>query len=468
MYEEAFIDKNHNPSRRIIMMLPTEIDASIYSKPKSNEDMQYWMNLVSGGSSYVVLKHETGVEKLENQILSSVNKNSGNNPHYIFVWSQSLEAWQHLIGLGLVNTVIHRRQLKYKDNNNNDKQNWTRIINKKKKWEIERINDPFEIENIWYIDTVYYYKGLNINTLPIIHPFTQQRLRGIENAEEEQYCDEARRILSTGILKDDRTGTGTLSVVGSEMRFDLSDNDMPLLTTRKLALRIPYLEEQWMLRGMTDAKILEEKKIHIWNGNTSREFLDKRGLTNQPQGSIGASYGFQIRHWGAKYIDCNTNYTGQGIDQLQKILNTLKNDPNSRRMMINTWNVSDLDKMSLEVCHFNTQFLVSDNKLSIIFSMRSSDFVLGCVSNIVQYALLLRWIAALMNFELGEIIYHAADVHVYLNHIDGLCQQLQREPRSFGKVTFNKIPASVDSFEWEDCDFKDYNPYHSIKFPMAV
>ena len=191
--------------------------------------------------------------------------------------------------------------------------------------------------------------------------------------EEHQYLDLVRKILRDGNVKGDRTGVGTMSVFGAQMRFSLRNNSFPLLTTKRVFWRGVVEELLWMIRGCTDSKQLAAKKVHIWDDNGSREFLDRAGFTTREVGHLGAVYGFQWRHFGAKYIDCNTNYQGQGVDQLAQVIETIKTNPNDRRIILSAWNPCDLPLMTLPPCHILAQFYVANGELSCQMYQRSCD-----------------------------------------------------------------------------------------------
>ena len=213
-----------------------------------------------------------------------------------------------------------------------------------------------------------------------------------EHHEEFQYLRLLDKLISEGTEKDDRTGVGTVSTFGEMMRYDLAET-FPLLTTKSVFWRGVVEELLWFVRGQTDANILKDKGIHIWDGNTSREFLDGLGLKDRAVGDIGPGYGFQWRHFGAKYVDAHTDYTGQGVDQLAEIIHTIKTNPNSRRMILTAWNPAALREMALPPCHMMAQFYVKDNKLSCMLYQRSCDIGLGVPFNIASYALLLCMMA---------------------------------------------------------------------------
>jgi len=290
----------------------------------------------------------------------------------------------------------------------------------------------------------------------------------IVNKEEQQYLDICRNIIDNGNQKGDRTGTGTRSIFGGQMRFSLADNAFPLLTTKKTFLRGITEELLWFIRGSTNAKELSDKKVRIWDANGSRAFLDSRGLHNREEWDLGPVYGFQWRHFGAKYGTMHDDYTGKGVDQLQKVIETIKNNPNDRRMLMVAWNPVDLDEMALPPCHCLCQFYVANGKLSCQLYQRSCDMGLGVPFNIASYALMTIMIAHVTNLEPGDFVHTLGDAHVYNNHIDQLEEQIARVPRKFPKMKITRKVEDIENFKMEDFELSEYEPYPAIKMPMAV
>ena len=287
------------------------------------------------------------------------------------------------------------------------------------------------------------------------------------NLEELQYLSLIRTILDKGISKDDRTNVGTRSMFGTSMKFSLRDNTIPLLTTKRVFWKGIVEELLWFIKGSTDSKILENKGINIWKGNTSREFLDKMNL-NYEEGDIGPMYGFQWRHFGAKYIDKYTDYNGIGVDQLKNCINMLKSDKNSRRIVMSSWNASDLDKMVLNPCHVLCQFYVENNELHSSMYQRSGDIGLGIPFNIVSYSLLTHMIAQVVGLNAGSFTIFIGDTHIYNTHIEPLKIQLDRTPKEFPKVYLNENINNIDDFKYEDIKLEGYNPYPKIEMEMAI
>ncbi|XWS40057.1 hypothetical protein CRYUN_Cryun18bG0108000 [Craigia yunnanensis] len=251
-----------------------------------------------------------------------------------------------------------------------------------------------------------------------------------EKHEEYLYLKMVQDIISDGNLKDDRTGTGTLSKFGCQMRFNLRKT-FPLLTTKKVFWRGVVEELLWFISGSTNAKVLQEKGIHIWDGNASRDFLDSIGLTDREEGDLGPVYGFQWRHFGARYTDMHADYTCQGFDQLLDVINKIKNNPNDRRIILSAWNPSDLKLMALPPCHMFAQFYVANGELSCQMYQRSADMGLGVPFNIASYSLLTCMIAHVCDLVPGDFIHVLGDTHVYSTHVRPLQEQLQKLPKPF-------------------------------------
>ena len=291
-----------------------------------------------------------------------------------------------------------------------------------------------------------------------------------ENHEEQQYLGLLRKIINSGTKRPDRTGVGTFSIFGAQMRFSLRYGVIPVLTTKRVHWKAVAEELFWFIRGCTNAKALAAKKVNIWNANASRDFLDKRGLQHYEEGDLGPIYGFQWRHFGARYVDCNTDYTGQGVDQLQEVIKTLRTDPFNRRIVMSAWNPLDLDKMALPPCHVLTQFFVNDQmELSCQLYQRSADMGLGVPFNIASYSLLTHMIAQQTGLKPGEFVYTIGDAHVYLNHVDALEEQLLREPRPFPILRIKRDNvADIEDYQYEDFELINYNPHAKIVMPFCT
>uniref|UniRef100_A0A803LP86 Bifunctional dihydrofolate reductase-thymidylate synthase n=1 Tax=Chenopodium quinoa TaxID=63459 RepID=A0A803LP86_CHEQI len=270
--------------------------------------------------------------------------------------------------------------------------------------------------------------------------------------QEYLYLKLVQEILSSGNLKDDRTGTGTLSKFGCQRVF----------------WRGVVEELLWFISGSTNAKVLQEKGIHIWDGNASRMYLDSIGLPDREEGDLGPVYGFQWRHFGARYTSMHADYTGQGFDQLLDIIHKIKNKPDDRRIILSAWNPSDLKLMALPPCHMFSQFYVANGELSCQMYQRSADMGLGVPFNIASYALLTCMIAHVCDLIPGDFIHVIGDTHVYRNHIAPLQEQLQNLPKPFPALKINTQKKNIDSFVANDFELVGYDPHQKIEMKMAV
>ena len=292
-----------------------------------------------------------------------------------------------------------------------------------------------------------------------------------KNYEEYQYINTMIDILNDGIETNDRTQVGTLSLFGKHFTYDLSDT-FPALTTKRIFMRGIFEELMMYLTGKTDNNILNEKNIHIWDGNTTREFLDQRGLSHYPVGDMGETYGFNFRHFGAKYVDCKQDYTGMGTDQLENVLHLIKNDPNSRRIIINLWNAATLNNAALPACLCMYQFYVNtrDKKLNLQIYIRSSDFFLANNWNVCTGAFLVHMICNLEDINLtpGILTVCTGDTHIYKSHIEQVKENIARIPRPFAKMVVKEKKKSITDFTYDDFKLIDYKPEKNISAPMAV
>jgi len=286
--------------------------------------------------------------------------------------------------------------------------------------------------------------------------------------EELQYLRLVKEIIETGHAKEDRTGTGTLSKFGVQMRFSLRNSTFPLFTTKYVWFKGLAEELLWFISGSTNANKLSEKKVRIWEPNGTKEFLEKRGLGHRGQGDLGPVYGFQWRHFGAKYVDMHTDYTGQGIDQLVACIELIKKDPDSRRIVMTAWNPADLDQMALPPCHMFCQFYVAKGELSCHMYQRSADMGLGVPFNVASYALLTRMVAQVCKLQAGELVHSIGDAHVYKNHVDGLRQQLAREPFPFPALSIDPAVQDIDQFSFQHFHMAGYNHHPKVDLPFAV
>jgi thymidylate synthase len=288
--------------------------------------------------------------------------------------------------------------------------------------------------------------------------------------EENQYLLLVDKIIKKGIESDDRTGTGIISYFGSQCEYDLSNDTIPILTTKKVFLKGIIEELLWFLKGQTDNKILKDKGVKIWNGNSTRQFLNSRGLQRLNPDDCGAIYGFQARRFGTEYKDCKTNYEGKGFDQISYVINEIKNNPNSRRIVLSMWNPQDLKNMSLPPCHILYNFRVYGNKLCLSMYQRSGDIMLGVPFNITSSCLLLHIIAKLTGKIAWKFIHSIGDNHIYNNHINAAYKQLKRNPLGFPKLIINnnKQFNRVEDFEYSDFNIIGYMYHKPLKMKMAV
>ncbi|MBO7294445.1 MAG: thymidylate synthase [Bacteroidaceae bacterium] len=263
----------------------------------------------------------------------------------------------------------------------------------------------------------------------------------------KQYLDLLRRIKEEGVVKTDRTGTGTKSVFGHQMRFNLADG-FPLVTTKKCHLKSIIYELLWFLKGDTNVKYLQENGVRIWN-----EWADENG-------DLGHVYGYQWRSW--------PDYKGGHIDQISQVIEQIKNNPNSRRLLVSAWNVAEVDDMALPPCHLLFQFYVADGRLSLQLYQRSADCFLGVPFNIASYSLLLLMVAQVCGLEPGEFVHTTGDTHLYLNHMEQTDLQLSREPRPLPTMRLNPDVKNIFDFKYEDFELLNYDPHPHIKGIVAV
>ena len=263
----------------------------------------------------------------------------------------------------------------------------------------------------------------------------------------KQYLDLLQYVLDNGVRKDDRTGTGTISTFGYQMRFNLEEG-FPLLTTKKLHLKSIIHELLWFLAGDTNVKYLQENGVRIWN-----EWADDNG-------DLGHIYGYQWRSW--------PDYKGGHIDQIQEVVDTIKNNPDSRRIIVNAWNVADLPEMKLPPCHAFFQFYVADGRLSLQLYQRSADIFLGVPFNIASYALLLQMMAQVTGLKAGDFVHTLGDAHIYTTHLEQVHEQLKREPRALPRMIINPEVKSIFDFKYSDFQLTDYDPHPHIAGVVAV
>jgi thymidylate synthase len=262
-----------------------------------------------------------------------------------------------------------------------------------------------------------------------------------------QYHELLRLIMRSGVKKSDRTGTGTLSVFGHQMRFDLTQG-FPVVTTKKIHMKSVVYELLWFLRGSTNVRWLQERGVSIWD-----EWADS-------EGELGPVYGSQWRSWPAP--------NGEKIDQIARLIESLKHNPDSRRHIVSAWNVAEIEQMKLPPCHALFQFYVADGKLSCQLYQRSADVFLGVPFNIASYALLTMMVAQVCGYQAADFVHTLGDAHLYVNHLEQAKLQLEREPRPLPKLRINPERKSIDDFQYEDFTLEGYDPHPAIKAPIAV
>ena len=288
--------------------------------------------------------------------------------------------------------------------------------------------------------------------------------------EEYQYLELIERIIGNGVYRNDRTNTGTLSLFGETMRFDLRTT-FPLLTTKRVFWRGVVEELMWFIRGSTNANELRDRNVRIWDGNSSREYFDSIGMTEREEGDLGPVYGFQWRHWGAEYTDMHADYSGKGVDQLKGIIERIRGDAKGvadRRLVMSAWNPGMLHQMALPPCHMFCQFYVANGELSCVMYQRSCDVGLGVPFNIASYALLTHMIAKVCGLRPGEFVHMMGDTHVYANHVEPLKLQLMNAPRAFPTLTIDGNFTNIDDVCASDIHLSNYDPHPKISMQMAV
>ena len=316
-----------------------------------------------------------------------------------------------------------------------------------------------------------YKKKLKILDL-IIYMFKNyvKKLHYIKtNVEELQYLNLIKNILDTGDVKKGRNGL-VYSKLGVSMRYSLEDNKIPLITTKKVAWKTCLKELLWFIKGETDNTILQNQNVKIWNDNANREFLDSRNLHNLKENDLGPVYGHQWRFFNAEYEDCNTDYSGQGVDQLQNVIDTLQNENEkySRRIIMSAWNPCQIDKMALPPCHVLSQFCVNEkDELTCLLYQRSGDVGLGIPFNIASYSFLTHILAKHCNLKPKEFIHFIGDAHIYDNHILALKKQILREPYLFPTIKIKNKHKTINDYILSDFVINNYNSFSKIKMKMV-
>ena len=291
--------------------------------------------------------------------------------------------------------------------------------------------------------------------------------RNNKKHDENQYINLIQDIIDEGVMVEGRNGNA-LTVFGAAMHFNLSDNIVPVLTTKKVAIITCIKELLWFISGKTNNKVLKNQNVHIWDGNGSRDFLDSRGLNNLEEDDLGPVYGHQWRHFNAPYTNCEADYTGKGVDQLEYIIKCLK-DPverYSRRLVMSAWNPCQIDEMALPPCHVLAQFNVVKDELSCSLYQRSGDVGLGVPFNIASYSILTHIIAKHCNLKAKEFVYYLGNTHIYDDHIEELKIQIEREPYIFPKINIKNQYDSIDEYNVSDIEILNYEFHPSIKMEM--
>lgn len=285
--------------------------------------------------------------------------------------------------------------------------------------------------------------------------------------EENQYINLIEDIINDNNIVVGRNGN-VLTTIGAVMHFDLTNDTIPIFTTKKVAWKTCAKELFWFISGSTSNQELKKQNVNIWNENGSREFLDSRNLYNLKEDDLGPVYGHQWRHFNAEYKDCNTNYYGQGIDQLEYLISCLK-DPKerySRRLIMTAWNPCQINEMALPPCHVLLQLNVVNDKLSGILYQRSGDLGLGVPFNIMSYSLLIHILGKHCGLEVKEFIYYLGNAHIYDNHVESLKEQIKNKPYKFPKLKINKIYENINEYNLNDIEIKDYLSHNKIKMEM--
>lgn len=361
-------------------------------------------------------------------------------------------------------------------------------------YELLNSNYKFKINTIYL--TRYDHPGfesgavkldIDFNTLPGFEVLTQYRItrskvksrfgslfisidyitytNTYNNYYEFQYLEQMKSIMNQPRFRETRNAK-TKATFGLHLKYDCRDGRVPLITTKKMAWKTCIKELLWFLQGKTDNQSLEAMNVKIWKGNSSREFLDSRGLTTYPEGTLGPIYGYQWRHWGYRYVDGTTDYTNQGIDQLIQCEEMLKTDPYSRRMIFSAWNVSDLEKMALPPCHILAQFFVDDDKrLNLQFYQRSGDMFLGIPFNMFSYSVLLHIMSKRTGFEPGFVHHCIGDAHVYESHFDAVHEQLKQTIKTAPKIIINGV-KEFEKYIIDDFELENYTQGPKIVAPM--
>jgi thymidylate synthase len=291
--------------------------------------------------------------------------------------------------------------------------------------------------------------------------------KSLLNHPEYQYLSLINRVLKTGIKQEGRNGN-TISLIGEKMNFDLTNNTIPLLTTKKLAWKTCLKELFWFISGSTCNKILNEQNVHIWDKNASRSFLNSRGLYHYMEDDLGPVYGHQWRHYNAKYFNSFTSYENKGIDQLENVIKSLKDEKerSSRRIILNAWNPCQIDEMALPPCHVMSQFIVKNNDLTCILYQRSGDIGLGIPFNIASYSFLTHILAKHCGLNAKEFIHIIGDAHIYEEHTEALEEQIKKKPKEFPTLEILNNYENIDDYNLKDIKINNYKYHKKVYMEM--
>jgi thymidylate synthase len=324
--------------------------------------------------------------------------------------------------------------------------------------------------NVLKLKIPFIYKHIMLRKAIHLNKFRNHGENTSTFHDEYQYLNLIKDILDEGHMEKGRNGN-VATIIGSSMHFSLANDTIPILTTKKTAWKTCLKELLWFVKGETSNKILNNQNVHIWDGNASKEFLSSRGLSHYEEGDLGPIYGYQWRHFNAPYEGIHADYNNNGIDQLQNVIETLKNPETraSRRMMVTAWNPCQLDEMALPPCHIMFQFNVVDgNKLSCSLYQRSVDCALGQPFNICSYAMLTHLIAHHCGLEPYEFMYHMGNCHIYEEHINPMKDQIEREPYEFPKIRIINKRENISDYIVSDFIIDNYRHHEKIKMSMVV
>ena len=339
-------------------------------------------------------------------------------------------------------------------------------------YEKKGLNEPHNEVNSKIISMFSEFNNSSNNSLK--NSLTDSSNLVLDNHPENEYLNLLRDILKNGITKEDRTGTGIISVFGRQLRFNDVDKYFPLLTTKKVFWKGVSIELLWFLSGDTNAKNLQDQGVHIWDGNTSREFLDNYGLNHYETGDCGPFYGFQWRHFGAKYENMHTDYTNKGYDQVKWCINEIKNNPTSRRLIVSAWNAGVLKEMCLNPCHVMYQFYCDPEKkqMSVHMYQRSADVFLGLPFNIASTATFLHLMCYMTGYQPKDVVVSLGDAHIYSNHVEQCHTQLERTPFDWCQLSIepenDRVIENIEDFKYSELKLINYKSHKTIKAEMAV